>query len=96
LELAPAALAAAACRRLYDELSDLQDRLGQVCDQIVAMGQLKEWQEEAHSSAVRGELQKARARQRKQLADGRQAFLRWWSAGRRAAVASRLRRALKG
>jgi CHAD domain-containing protein len=96
MELAPAALPAATHRRLYDELSDLQDRLGQVCDQIVAAGQLKEWQDEAREDGVRKELRAAQGEQRKQLAASKQRFLRWWSPKRRTSLQKNWERALRG
>lgn len=95
LELAPAALPAATHRRLYDELSDLQDRLGQVCDQIVAAGRLKEWHDEARDDEVRKELRTAQGEQRKQLASSKQRFLRWWSPKRRESLRKSWERALR-
>ena len=95
LELAPAALPATTHRRLYDELSDLQDRLGQVCDQIVAAGRLKEWHDEAREENVRKELRVAQGQQRKQLAASKQRFLRWWSPKRREALKKSWERALR-
>jgi len=94
LELAPAAVPAATHRRLYEELSELQDRLGQVCDQIVAVGRLKEWRDEARSDDVRKQLRAAQSQQRKQLAGARQRFLRWWSPKRRKALRQSWERAL--
>jgi CHAD domain-containing protein len=95
LELAPAALPAATHRRLYDELSDLQDRLGLVCDQIVALGRLKEWHAEARAGDVRQQLRAVQSQQRKQLAAARQRFLRWWSPKRRESLRKSWERALR-
>ena len=95
LELAPAALPAATHRRLYDELSDLQDRLGQVCDQIVAVKQLKELRDQARGESDRKELRVAQGQQRKQLAAAKQQFRRWWSSKRRATLRKSWERALR-
>jgi Uncharacterized conserved protein len=95
LELAPAALPSNVHRRLYDELSDLQDRLGQVCDKIVAVGQLKQWHDEARAKDVRKELRAALAQQRKQLVSEKRTFLRWWTPKRQAALRKNWERALR-
>jgi CHAD domain-containing protein len=95
LELAPAALPAATHRRLYDELSDLQDRLGQVCDQIVAAGRLKQWYDEARGDGVRKELRAAQGQQRKQLAASKQRFLRWWTPKQRESLRKSWERAVR-
>ncbi|MCI0358491.1 MAG: CHAD domain-containing protein [Planctomycetaceae bacterium] len=96
LELAPAALAPGAHGRLYDDLSDLQDRLGQVCDKIVAASQLKEWCGQARSRDVRKELRAAHDAQRKQLAAQKQRFHRWWTPKRRATLRKSWEKALQG
>jgi len=93
LELSPAALPAGVHRRLYDELTDLQDRLGEVCDRIAAVGRLEDWQREAKGQA-RGRLQTSLQHERAQLATGRQRFLRWWSVKRRKSLAAQWRKAL--
>jgi CHAD domain-containing protein len=93
LELCPAALPAGVHRRMYDELTDLQDRLGEVCDRIVAVGRLEDWQREAKSKA-RARLQASLQHERAQLTSSKQRFLRWWSAKRRKSLAARWRRAL--
>ncbi len=95
LELASAAFPKATHRRLHESLSDLQDRLGQVCDQIVAVKQLKELRDEARGANVRKELRAAQILQRKQLAAARQRFCRWWSPKRRATLRKSWERALQ-
>jgi CHAD domain-containing protein len=95
LELAPAALPAVTHRRLYDELSDLQDRLGHVCDQIVAVRQLQEWCDQARGASVREELCAAGRHQRKQLTSAKQQFRRWWSPKRRATLRKSWQQALR-
>jgi len=96
LELAPAALPTAVHREFYDELSDLQDRLGFVCDQIVALGQLSEWRREARCSSDQTTLRAAREKQARQLAAAKKKFFHWWTSKRRAALATRWRKALHG
>ena len=95
LELAPAALPEVAHRRLYDELSDLQDRLGHVCDVVAAADRLKSWLAEASEASVRKQLRNAIGRQERQLLAARQGFLRWWTARRRAALRRSWDRALR-
>jgi CHAD domain-containing protein len=95
LELAPAAIPAAIHRRLYEQMSDLQDRLGHVCDQIVALGQLQEWIDETPSDKSRKELRAVHRKQLAQLAAARKRFLRWWSPVRRTRLARHWRQALR-
>ena len=95
LELAPAALPAVTHRRLYDELSDLQDRLGHVCDLIAAADRLESWLAEASEAIVRKQLRDAIERQKRQLLAAKQGFLRWWSAKQRAALRRSWHRALR-
>ena len=83
LELAPAAIAAPLHRRLYDELSDLQDRLGALCDAMVAVVRMRQWRADARDPASRKHLQAALRRQEQHLASRRRRFVRWWSVRRR-------------
>ena len=82
LELAIVALSPHLCQRLYDALSDLQDRLGEVCDHLAGVGRLRKWLAEAEQGNGRQELRAALAREQKQLAAVRRRFLRWWTAAR--------------
>jgi CHAD domain-containing protein len=83
LELAPAALAKAIHRRLYDELSEVQERLGEVCDHIAAAARLKDWQTQVGELPLRRQLGVLLARERRQLASSKRRFLKWWTAARR-------------
>jgi CHAD domain-containing protein len=89
LELASATIPEVTRRRLYDELSDLQDRLGGLCDAMVAVQRMHEWLGDAQDAAVRKELRAAQSRQQAELASRKRRFLRWWTARRR----ERMRRA---
>ncbi len=95
LELAPAALPATIHRRLYDELSDVQDRLGQVCDQMVAVRQLSALIDSARGESARKQLRAAQAHQQKRMAAARQQLLRWWTSKRRTAIRKSWERALR-
>lgn len=83
LELSPAALPARLHQKLYDALSDLQERLGVVCDHMSAVARLKEWRSSAKSREDKRALQGQIRREQAQLASRRRQFLRWWSAARR-------------
>jgi CHAD domain-containing protein len=83
LELAPAALPAKPHQRLYAALSELQERLGTVCDHVSALARLKAWRAAAKSPADRRAWQTHIRRQKEQLTAERKAFLRWWSGERR-------------
>lgn len=93
LELSSAALPAVVHRRLAGELSDLQDRLGEVCDRIAAVGRFQDWQRDAKGND-REHLQASLEREQAQLATGKQRFLRWWTIKRRKSLASQWRKAL--
>jgi CHAD domain-containing protein len=82
LELAPAALPARPHRRLYRSLTELQERLGTVCDHLSAIAQLEEWMCSAKSRKDRHLLQSQIAHEREQLERDRQRFIRWWSGAR--------------
>jgi CHAD domain-containing protein len=83
LELAPAALPPATHRRLYDELCDLQDRLGALCDAIVAVGRLREWREGTRDRTARKQLGTAISQRQRELTKSKAGFRRWWTARRR-------------
>lgn len=83
LELAPAALPTRLHQRLYEALSDLQERLGTVCDHLAAAVRLQEWRADTKSRDDRQALKTAMEQEQQQLAIRRRQFLRWWSAARR-------------
>ena len=84
LELSPAALPPRVHRRLYDELSRLQDRLGAVCDRLVSVEQFRDWESAAHKRKHREQLAMLLSQEDQRLAAARQQFHRWWSGARRA------------
>lgn len=94
LELATAALTPKVREKLYEGLSDLQDRLGIVCDSLASVDRLREWIEETHDSAVHKHLRKALTRERAELALQKRLFLKWWTVSRRKALQRLWTRAL--
>jgi CHAD domain-containing protein len=83
LELAPAAIPAPLVERLYGVLTDLQDRLGTVCDHLSAIARLEKWIARAEGRTARRALRAARQSEMQQLAVRRRQFMRWWTAARR-------------
>ena len=83
LELSPVALPTRIHQRLYEGLSDLQERLGTVCDNLSAVARLKEWRTSAKSRKDRQALTAQIRREQAMLAKNRERFLRWWSFARR-------------
>ncbi|MEX2176747.1 MAG: CHAD domain-containing protein [Pirellulaceae bacterium] len=96
LELSPAALDPATHRRLYQQLGDLQDRLGEVCDSLTGVTRLEQWLAEAKEPTIRKQLRAALKSEQHQLARLRQRFARWWTAKRRLAMQRSWRQALRG
>ena len=84
LELSPAAFPPRVHRRLYDELSRLQDRLGAVCDRLVSVEQFRDWGSDAHKRKHREQLALLLSQEEQRLAAARRQFHRWWSSARRA------------
>jgi CHAD domain-containing protein len=83
LELAPAAIPAATHCRLYDDLSEVQDKLGAVCDAVVAAGRLREWLAECKDRTIAKELRATLKREQQELARRKRRFARWWTVRRR-------------
>lgn len=89
LELAVVALPAKAHQRLYAALSELQERLGEVCDRLAAKQRLAEWHARAKKSKAKAKgkerrsLQHAIIVEERRLIAARRRFLRWWTAARR-------------
>jgi CHAD domain-containing protein len=84
LELAATAMPPRAHRQLHDELIAVQDRLGEVCDHMVAVGRLRNWIAAARKSGQRRKLAALLDREQAHLAASRRRFLDWWSPTRRA------------
>ena len=96
LELSAAALPQGQHRRLYGELSDLQDRLGVICDSLAAIARLREWQTSAKKRKRRRQLGALVDSEERRLAVLRRQFHRWWSPARRARLLRRLQAARLG
>jgi CHAD domain-containing protein len=95
LELAPAALPQKRHQRLYQALTDLQDRLGTVCDHLSAVERLGQWRKDARSRSDRRALKRVLQHQDKQLTTDRRRFLRWWSDARRNRLRANWKAAIK-
>ena len=83
LELAAAAIPLRLHRWLYEELSGLQDRLGAVCDRLVAIQQIRDWQAAAKKPKHQRKLAELLASEEQRLAAARRQFRRWWTPARR-------------
>ena len=82
LELAGPAIPSRPQPRLYEELSVLQDRLGEVCDHLAAVERLRGWLEESKKAADQRKLSGLLKDEEKSLTACRRRFLRWWSPAR--------------
>jgi len=94
LELAGPAIPPRPQQRLYEELSVLQDRLGEVCDHLAAVERLRGWLEESRKAADQRKLSDLLKDEEKSLTACRRRFLRWWSAARRARLQQKWEAAL--
>jgi CHAD domain-containing protein len=94
LELAPAALSAKVHKSLYGELSDLQERLGKVCDQLATLAHLKQWLAETREPATKKTLRDWQATAQRDLQAEQRRFARWWTESRRKQLAARWQKAL--
>jgi CHAD domain-containing protein len=83
LELTASALKPQAGQRLYDELSDLQDRLGEVCDHLAAVGQLRAWMKKEKKPKRARKLRALLDQEEQRQAAARRKLLRWWTPARR-------------
>jgi CHAD domain-containing protein len=82
LELSAAAVPPRTFRRLYDELSGLQDRLGAICDSQSAIKRIHDWKSSANKRKQREQFEALLAREERRLAMLRRQFQRWWSPAR--------------
>lgn len=78
LELAPAALPPRAHRQLCDRLNEVQDRLGEICDQLTAIDRVRECSSESKKKSHQERLGKLAERERRQLEKLRAKLIRWW------------------
>jgi CHAD domain-containing protein len=94
LELAVVSLPKPIWTRLYQLLSDLQERLGVICDHLVERERLSRFRCESGDAQERRVLDKLAAESRRKLAAAKQGLGRWWTASRRRQVQSLCRRAV--
>jgi len=83
LELAPSAMPARQHHLLYETLSSIQDRLGEVCDQIAALDHIRHWLDDSRKKSHRERLQGLLEREQRHLERLRSGLLRWWTPARR-------------
>jgi CHAD domain-containing protein len=83
LELAPAIMPARTHHQLYSRLDQIQDRLGDVVDQLAAIDHICAWLNDTAKKSDRRRLRELLGRQEQQLAKLRTKLLRWWSPKRR-------------
>jgi CHAD domain-containing protein len=82
LELAGPAISPRPQQSLYEELSVLQDRLGEVCDHLAAASRLRGWLEESKRAVDERKLSELLTEEERSLTTCRRQFLRWWSPAR--------------
>jgi len=78
LELAPAAMPADVHRGLYEQLTDIQDRLGEVCDELAAIDHVQQLLDCTKKKKHRHQLKELIEQRQKRLARQRAGVLRWW------------------
>jgi CHAD domain-containing protein len=93
LELAASALHTPGVRELYDNLSEVQDRLGALHDQIELNKRVEDHLLAATHRRRRRKLRCLLARQREGLAAQREALRHWWTPARRQQLASQWQQA---
>jgi CHAD domain-containing protein len=79
LELAGPSIPPRQQRRIYESLSTLQDRLGEVRDHANAVVRLRDWVAAARKSPERRKLEKWLEHEEKSLSACRRGLRRWWS-----------------
>jgi len=83
LELAPAALPPAEHQHLSASLNEVQDRLGEACDQLAAIDHVQECLEQVSKKKHRRRLEKLLQTQQRRLARLVSKLIRWWPQQRR-------------
>jgi CHAD domain-containing protein len=78
LELAPAAMPADAHCGLYEQLTEIQDRMGEVCDELAAIDHVQRSLDGTKKNKHRRRLKELTEQQQKRLARQRASILRWW------------------
>jgi CHAD domain-containing protein len=82
LELAPVIMPARTHQQLYGRLDEIQDRLGEVVDQLAALEHIRQWLDDVKKKRDRKRLRALFDRQERRLAQLRAKLLRWWSPAR--------------
>jgi CHAD domain-containing protein len=83
LELAPATMPARAHQQLCSKLSEVQDRLGEVCDQHAAIDHVHQYVRQSKRKKHRRQLEQLAERERRRLDKLLAKLLPWWSQQRR-------------
>ena len=78
LELAPAALPAREHRQLCESLNEIQDRLGEVCDQLMAIDQVQECLSQSKKKSHRRRLGELLQNEQRRLKRLRSRLITWW------------------
>jgi hypothetical protein len=73
----------------------VQDKLGAVCDAVVAVGRLRDWITECKDRIIAQELRATLRREQQELARRKQSFARWWTVRRREKMRRAWKRALE-
>jgi CHAD domain-containing protein len=94
LELAPAAIRPSLHRQIYERLNELQDRLGDVRDQLALVSNTRDWLNDAKKAKARRCLCELLEHEEKRLARLRRGLIRWWSPSRRQQLRQRWHKAL--
>jgi CHAD domain-containing protein len=82
LELAAIAMPQKSWSQQYELLSELQDRIGRVCDALVERTRLLTWRRETSDPAERKVLAGLLDDCRRRLSSAKRQLARWWNAGR--------------
>ena len=93
LELAVAALPQTTWKQSYELLSELQERLGTICDLLVQRQRLAELAHEVDDEFDGAALAKMRQAAERSLTTAKRQLDRWWTVGRRMPVAALVKQA---
>jgi CHAD domain-containing protein len=94
LELAVTAMPKRTWSRLYKLLTDVQERIGVICDALAERQRLKEWRGETNDREVHKLLSRLIADCRRRLSASKRQFARWWTRGRSKSAGSLCRQAV--
>jgi CHAD domain-containing protein len=89
VELAASAMPGESHSLLYEDLSDLQKRLGEICDKLAAVEQFEAWIAAEKEIGRRRLLRTLLDEEQTQFERARSKFLRWWTPSRRAKLRRR-------